>query len=94
MIKILEGNRLITEYMGLNTPTHQCEYHVSLDKLMPVIYKLTKDGHCIDINICKLDTICKITRGTTKVATEKPHTTSTVWECVVQAIKNKNIHYK
>jgi len=70
---------------GLN----ECNYHQSMDSLMPVLYKMCKDGYNIDMGICKLDVNCSMIKDKEVVSYSDPHLGTDVWKCVTHILSKK-----
>ena len=69
MEEILEGNKLIAEFLGQEAITgriadEQRKFHTSWDWLMPVVEKIEKLGYHVDINCYLGEQRCMIWEGT------------------------------
>jgi hypothetical protein len=86
---IAEGNKLILDYMESNKGLHECNYHQSIDSLMPVVYKLCNEGYDVNMTICKLDINCSMIKDKVSVSYSDPHLGSDVWKCITDILSKK-----
>lgn len=102
-LEIIEGNKLIAEFMGLKHShgnwyrwdsenqgqgyVSELKYHTSWNALMPVVEKISSEGYCYQIR----EEQCKIWKPNYEpnfaVENEANTTSEAIWQTVIQFIK-------